>query len=69
MIVCLCNAFTDRQVRAAYPIAGCSAARVYRALGVQPKCGKCVPMVRQIVSELGNMVGTAPAAAAAEGSD
>lgn len=61
MIVCLCNAFTDRQVRAAYPTAGCSAARVYRALGVKPKCGKCVPMVRQIVSELGTGAGIAPA--------
>jgi bacterioferritin-associated ferredoxin len=52
MYVCLCNAFTDRHVREVHPVAGKSAARVYRALGVQPKCGKCVPMVREIIGEM-----------------
>jgi bacterioferritin-associated ferredoxin len=54
MYVCLCNAFTDRQVRAlAVQVAG-SAAAVYRCLGVQPKCGKCVPTVRRMVREIGS---------------
>jgi bacterioferritin-associated ferredoxin len=49
MYVCLCNGFTDRQVQNVVPIAGSSAARVFRALGVRPQCGKCVPMVKEIV--------------------
>ncbi len=56
MYVCLCNAFTDRQVRAVCPGAGSSAAAVYCALGVRPKCGKCVPTVRQILDEVSSAV-------------
>jgi bacterioferritin-associated ferredoxin len=56
MYVCLCNAFTDRQVRAVCPDAGSSAAAVYCALGVRPVCGKCVPMVREILAEVANTI-------------
>ncbi|HJT05996.1 MAG TPA: (2Fe-2S)-binding protein [Stellaceae bacterium] len=51
MYVCLCNGLTDRQVRCAAK-AGCSAAGVHRSLGVRPKCGKCLPMMREIVRDL-----------------
>jgi len=54
MYVCLCNAFTDRQVRAVCPAAGSSVAAVYCALGVKPVCGKCVPMVREMLAEAAN---------------
>jgi bacterioferritin-associated ferredoxin len=48
MYVCLCHGYTDRQVRsAARPDANVS--DVYRALGSPPRCGKCVPMVRDMV--------------------
>jgi bacterioferritin-associated ferredoxin len=67
MYICLCNGFTDKQVRALAPSSACSAATVYRALGVQPKCGKCVPMVRAIVREVETLVGVTPALA--EGAD
>ena len=60
MYVCLCNAFTDRQVRAVCSAAGSSTAAVYCALGVKPKCGKCVPTVREILNEAANAL--APAA-------
>ncbi|MBX5471083.1 MAG: (2Fe-2S)-binding protein [Acetobacteraceae bacterium] len=49
MYVCLCNGFTDRQVQNVAPMARSSAARVFRALGARPQCGKCVPMVKEIV--------------------
>jgi bacterioferritin-associated ferredoxin len=52
MYVCLCNAFTDRQVKALAARAAGSAAAVYRCLGVRPKCGKCVPTVRQMLQAL-----------------
>lgn len=52
MYVCLCNGFTDGQVRALSPRAAGSVGAVYEALGVKPKCGKCVATVRQILSSL-----------------
>jgi bacterioferritin-associated ferredoxin len=51
MYVCLCNGFTDRQVRSLAATAQGSVACVYRALGVRPQCGKCVPFVKGIVRE------------------
>ena len=49
MYVCVCNGLTTRQVRAA--AATCSSTGgVYRALGVAPQCGKCIPSIRAIVA-------------------
>jgi bacterioferritin-associated ferredoxin len=49
MYICLCNALTDRKVHAHGAGEACSVAMVYRALGVKPQCGKCVPYVRQML--------------------
>jgi bacterioferritin-associated ferredoxin len=62
MYVCLCNGFTDRQVRAVCPAAGGSTAEVYRSLGVRPQCGKCVPFVRELVRRAGEAGVTSAAA-------
>jgi len=44
MYVCLCNGYTDRQIRST--ASGCATVSdVYRSLGSPPRCGKCVPMV------------------------
>ena len=48
MYLCICNAITDRQARS-HRSASCSVAAFYRALGVKPKCGKCVPLVREML--------------------
>jgi bacterioferritin-associated ferredoxin len=53
VIVCLCNRISDRQVRHQAMAGGCSASSVHRSLGVTPKCGKCIPMMRDIVRESG----------------
>ena len=50
MYICLCNALTDRDVRASCE-GGCSVAMVYRSLGCEPQCGKCVPFIRQMLRE------------------
>jgi bacterioferritin-associated ferredoxin len=50
MYMCLCNGFTDKQVRVAGGTAR-SVAAVYRSLGASPICGKCVPTVRDILQE------------------
>jgi bacterioferritin-associated ferredoxin len=53
MYLCICNAITDRQARShgttSGGTAGCSVAAFYRALGVKPKCGKCVRGVREML--------------------
>jgi bacterioferritin-associated ferredoxin len=51
MYVCLCNAITDRDFRAQCDGGDASVAMVYRALGAMPQCGKCVPLVRQMLRQ------------------
>ncbi|HTZ79224.1 MAG TPA: (2Fe-2S)-binding protein [Stellaceae bacterium] len=60
MYVCLCNGLTDRQVRGAAGSAKCSPAGVYRALGVRPQCGKCVPLMREILRDHSEAAASAP---------
>jgi bacterioferritin-associated ferredoxin len=50
MYICLCNALTDRDVRACCQ-GDPSVSMVYRALGCEPRCGKCVPLVRQMLRQ------------------
>lgn len=51
MYVCLCNRVTDRQVRAQAAGGNCTLGSVHNALGISPKCGKCLPMMRDMVRE------------------
>ncbi|TVR84980.1 MAG: hypothetical protein EA405_00150 [Rhodospirillales bacterium] len=51
MYVCICNAFTEKDVHRVIASGevrsvGC----VYRLCGGRPKCGKCVGVVRQMVA-------------------
>jgi bacterioferritin-associated ferredoxin len=55
--VCLCNGVTDRQVRAKASSEECSVGAVHRALGITPKCGKCIPMMRDLVRECSSEAG------------
>jgi len=51
MYICLCNAISDRDLHP-HIAGGCgSVSMVYRALGTEPKCGKCVPFVRQALRQ------------------
>jgi bacterioferritin-associated ferredoxin len=54
MYLCICNAITDRHARS-HRSASCSVAAFYRALGVRPKCGKCVPLVREMLDARSNL--------------
>ncbi|MGE5547845.1 MAG: bacterioferritin-associated ferredoxin [Solirubrobacterales bacterium] len=50
MYVCLCHGFTDRQVRSAIEEGGAgTTSAVYKHLQCAPRCGKCVPTVRDMV--------------------
>ncbi len=46
MYVCVCHAFTDRDVRAT---GAATVGEAYRNLGVRPSCGKCVPFVQDLL--------------------
>jgi len=54
MYLCICNAITDRQAHSC-DIARCSVADFFGALGVKPKCGKCVPTVRELLDARSNL--------------
>lgn len=51
MVVCVCNAIRERDVRQAARDGATSACAAYRALGRQPKCGQCVPFARSIIDQ------------------
>lgn len=51
MVVCVCNAIRENDVRAAAREGATSACQAYRALGRSPKCGQCVPFAREIINE------------------
>lgn len=51
MYICLCNGLTDRDIRRAAAAGDGSVAQLYRSLGCAPRCGKCVPTVREMVAE------------------
>jgi bacterioferritin-associated ferredoxin len=56
MYVCICNAFTEKQVCVALRKGISSPAGVFRHLGCAPQCGKCVPTVRCMVKNNDNRV-------------
>lgn len=51
MYVCLCNAITDRDLRGHTAGEDCSVAMVYRSLGCELQCCKCVPFARQMLRQ------------------
>ena len=51
MVVCVCNAIREQQVREAARDGATSACQAYRALGRQPKCGQCLSYAREIIDE------------------
>jgi bacterioferritin-associated ferredoxin len=49
MILCVCNALREADVRAAVREGASCPKSAYRALGRKPKCGQCVPYARTVV--------------------
>jgi bacterioferritin-associated ferredoxin len=52
MYVCLCNAITERDFCAHAADENCTVSAVYRSLGTKPRCGKCVPFVKQLLRQV-----------------
>jgi bacterioferritin-associated ferredoxin len=64
MIVCVCNAVSDREIRDSVRLGACSFEDVQRGLGVSTCCGRCRDCASGIVADALDRV-----AAFAEGAD
>ena len=51
MVVCICNAIRECDVRKAARGGSMTACQAYRTLGRSPKCGQCVPFARAIIDQ------------------
>ena len=63
MYICVCHAITDRDVRAQAQGECSTVSMIYRSLGAKPKCGKCVPLVRQLLRQVVELPQPQPVAA------
>lgn len=50
MVVCVCNAIREKDLRAAARDGAESPCSAYAQLGRRPKCGQCVPFARSIIA-------------------
>ncbi|MET0270859.1 MAG: (2Fe-2S)-binding protein [Sphingomonas sp.] len=50
MVVCVCNAIREKDVRAAARAGHSSPCSAYASLGMRARCGQCVPFARQIIA-------------------
>ena len=51
MVVCICNAIRESDVREAVRKGASCPNSAYQSLGRRPKCGQCLPYARTIVEE------------------
>ena len=50
MVVCVCNAIREKDVRNAARNGASDPCSAYAALGRRPRCGQCVPFARDIIA-------------------
>ena len=50
MIVCVCNAIRECDVRAAARAGAACPTSAYRARGAKPRCGQCFSFAREIIA-------------------
>ncbi|HEY0877851.1 MAG TPA: (2Fe-2S)-binding protein [Zeimonas sp.] len=53
MIVCVCRAVSDREIRSSVRDGARTVAQLRAELGVASCCGKCGPRVRELIDEHG----------------
>ncbi|WP_136163509.1 (2Fe-2S)-binding protein [Sphingomonas flavalba] len=51
MVVCVCNAIREKDVREAARQGCGDPLSAYASLGRRPRCGQCVPFAREIITE------------------
>jgi bacterioferritin-associated ferredoxin len=50
MVVCVCNAIREKDVRCAARDGARSPGKAYASLGHRLQCGQCVPFARQLIN-------------------
>jgi bacterioferritin-associated ferredoxin len=50
MIVCVCNAIRECELRRAARDGASCPASAYRSVGRKPRCGQCFPFAREIIA-------------------
>ncbi len=51
MIVCMCNALRETQVRAKARACSGSVGHIYKQLGCKAQCGQCLPFARDVIRD------------------
>jgi bacterioferritin-associated ferredoxin len=51
MIVCVCNAIREDEVRTEARKGATCPRGAYKALGFEPQCGSCLPCAQEIIDE------------------
>jgi len=51
MIVCVCNAIREDELRAAARRGAPCARTAYKSLGCEVQCGTCLPSAREVIQE------------------
>jgi bacterioferritin-associated ferredoxin len=51
MIVCVCNAIREDEIRAAVRNGAPCAVTAYRSVDCEPQCGHCLPYAREIIEQ------------------
>ncbi len=51
MIVCVCNALRENQVRAKARTGAGSVSQIYAQLGAKPQCCQCLPFARDVIRD------------------
>jgi len=50
MVVCICNAIREREVRVAARNGAACPSSAYAACGKRPRCGQCFAFAREIIA-------------------
>ena len=51
MIVCVCNAIREDELRAAARSGAPCPPTAYKSLGSQPQCGTCLPFAKEVIDD------------------
>ena len=57
MVVCVCNAIRERDVRDAARSGCADPVRAYASLGRKPRCGQCLPFARELIASERSLCG------------